>query len=72
MLRGSRIAVLEAVACFAHAGRSHVDSGDDRKAFMSGVHLTCRDEYAYDLESIFNFDTSPWLNAVGVGETSTG
>lgn len=32
------------------------------KRFMPGVHLTKRDEYATDLEDMFNFDTSPSLN----------
>ena len=32
------------------------------KRFMPGVHLTRRDEFADDLESMFNFDTSPSLN----------
>jgi phospholipase C len=32
------------------------------KRFMSGVHLTRRDEYADDLEGMFDFDTSPSLN----------
>jgi phospholipase C len=36
------------------------------KRFMSTVHLTKRDQYASDLEDMFNFDTSPSLNtAVG-------
>jgi phospholipase C len=36
------------------------------KRFMPGTHLTRRDEFANDLESMFNFDTSPSLNtAVG-------
>src|SRR5579872_62134 len=30
--------------------------------FMSGVHLTRRDQYANDLEGMFDFDTSPSLN----------
>ena len=32
------------------------------KRFMPGVHLTRRDEYANDLEGMFDFDTSPSLN----------
>ena len=32
------------------------------KRFMPGVHLTRRDEFANDLEGMFNFDTSPSLN----------
>jgi len=32
------------------------------KRFMPGVHLTRRDQYANDLEGMFNFDTSPSLN----------
>ncbi len=32
------------------------------KRFMPGVHLTRRDEFADDLEGMFNFDTSPSLN----------
>ena len=32
------------------------------KRFMPGVHLTRRDEFAYDLEGMFDFDTSPSLN----------
>jgi phospholipase C len=36
------------------------------KRFMPGTHLTRRDEFANDLEGMFNFDTSPSLNtAVG-------
>jgi len=31
------------------------------KRFMPGVHLTRRDEFANDLEGMFNFDTSPSL-----------
>ena len=32
------------------------------KRFMPGVHPTRRDEFADDLEGLFNFDTSPSLN----------
>lgn len=32
------------------------------KRFMPAVHLTRRDEFANDLEGMFNFDTSPSLN----------
>ena len=32
------------------------------KRSMSGVHLTRRDQYADDLEGMFDFDTSPSLN----------
>jgi len=32
------------------------------KRFLPGVHLTRRDEFANDLEGMFNFDTSPSLN----------
>lgn len=39
------------------------------KRFMPGVHLTRRDEFANDLEGLFNFDTSPSLNtAVGAAK----
>ena len=39
------------------------------KRFMSGVHLTRRDQYANDLESMFDFDHSPSLNtAVGAAQ----
>lgn len=32
--------------------------------FMPGVHLTRRDQYANDLESMFDFDHSPSVNTV--------
>jgi phospholipase C len=32
------------------------------KRFLPGVHLTRRDEFANDLEGMFNFDTSRSLN----------
>ena len=32
------------------------------KRFLPGVHLTRRDEFANDLEGMFNFDASPSLN----------
>jgi phospholipase C len=37
--------------------------------FMAGAHLTNRDQYANDLESMFDFDNSPSLNtAVGAAQ----
>jgi phospholipase C len=56
------VSVLEAVLCLAYHRGSHLVVEADRKTLMPGVHLTKRDQYANDLESMFDFDHSPSLN----------
>jgi len=65
---GVRVPLI-AVSPFSPSYVSHVP-GDHtsilamiEKRFMPGVTLTRRDDFANDLESTFNFDTSPSLNS---------